>query len=190
GRLAVVSGRTMPEIDAILEGSVDWAAAVHGLVRRDAERAMVEVPPHSALPAVLARLTAFAAHQDGLIVEEKGASVALHYRLAPDCAGEAGALARSIAAETGLTLQEGDMVAELRTPGPTKGDAVSDFMSRPAFAGATPVFVGDDVTDEHGFAEVRRLGGHGVLVGPRRQTAATFGLRDVDDVLRWLESAR
>ncbi len=82
------------------------------------------------------------------------------------------------------------MVAELRTPGPTKGDAVRAFMAMGAFAGATPVFVGDDVTDEHGFAEVRRLGGYGVLVGAPRATAATFGLHDVDEVLAWLEAAR
>ncbi|WP_337187805.1 trehalose-phosphatase [Phenylobacterium sp.] len=190
GRLAVVSGRTLPEIDAILEGKVAWAAAVHGLVRRGAGRAVLEVPAHPELPAVRARLRAFAAGADGLIVEEKGASVALHYRLAPACAAEARRLARDLAAETGLTIQEGDMVAELRTPGPTKGDAVRAFMAMGAFAGATPVFVGDDVTDEHGFAEVRRLGGYGVLVGAPRATAATFGLHDVDEVLAWLEAAR
>jgi trehalose 6-phosphate phosphatase len=89
-----------------------------------------------------------------------------------------------------LVLQEGDMVEELRPPGPSKGDGVRSFMESNAFLGAIPVFVGDDITDEHGFAEVTRLGGFGVLVGGPRQTGARFGLRDVEEVLAWLEAAR
>ena len=82
------------------------------------------------------------------------------------------------------------MVEELRTPGPSKGDAIYGFMQTAAFRGAIPVFAGDDVTDEHGFAEVERLGGFGVLVGRPRQTHARFGLRNVEDMLAWLEAAR
>jgi len=82
------------------------------------------------------------------------------------------------------------MVEELRTPGPSKGDAIRDFMNTQVFHGATPIFAGDDATDEHGFAEVARLGGFGVLVGRPRDTHARFGLRNVEDVLAWLEAAR
>ena len=82
------------------------------------------------------------------------------------------------------------MVQELRTPGADKGDAIREFMAGRAFRGARPVFAGDDVTDEHGFAEVERLGGFGVLVGRPRATAARFGLRGVEDLLAWLEAAR
>lgn len=190
GRLAVVSGRTLADVDRILDGRIAAVAALHGLVRRTAEGALRQPPPHPGLPQAAAALRAFVRRDPGLLLEDKGASLALHYRLARPYAAEARRLAARLAAETGLTLQRGDMVEELRTPGHAKGDAIEDFMRGAPFAGAEPVFVGDDVTDEHGFAAVARLGGFGVLVGRPRQTHARFGLRNVGDVLAWLEAAR
>lgn len=190
GRLAVITGRTLEDVDRILEGSVACVSAVHGLVRRDADGQLHTPPPHPGLAPAVHRLKAFAERDKGLIVEEKGASVALHFRLARTHAGEARLLARRVAEETGLTLQEGDMVEELRPPGATKGDGIIAFMERAPFEGATPVFAGDDVTDEHGFEAVARLGGYGVLVGRPRRTHARFSLRNVEDVLAWLEAAK
>lgn len=190
GRLAVVTGRTLEDVDRILEGRITCVAAIHGLVRRHCDGSLHEPDPHPGLPRALAALREFAAKDPGLIVEEKGASVALHFRLARSYAGEARVLARRLAAQTGLVLQHGDMVEELRPPGPSKGDSIRDFMGSAAFKGALPIFAGDDVTDEHGFAEVARLGGFGVLVGSPRETHARFGLRNVEDVLAWLEAAR
>jgi trehalose 6-phosphate phosphatase len=190
GRLAVVSGRTLADIDRILEGRITCVAAVHGLVRRDCDGTLHEASPHAGLGRVVSALTAFAQRDPGLIVEEKGASVALHFRMARGCAAEARVLAHRLAAETGLVLQDGDMVEELRTPGPDKGDSIRDFMTTDLFRGARPVFAGDDVTDEHGFEDVHELGGFGVLVGRARPTAARFGLRSVEDLMAWLEAAR
>lgn len=189
GRLAVVSGRTLADIDRILEGRIVCVAAVHGLVRRDCDGALHEPPLHPGLGRAIQAVNAFATRDPGLIVEEKGASVALHFRQARGHAAEARVLAHSLAAETGLALQEGDMVEELRTPGPDKGEAIRCFMETRAFRGARPVFAGDDVTDEHGFEEVDRLGGFGVLVGRPRPSAARFGLHSVEDLLAWLEAA-
>jgi trehalose 6-phosphate phosphatase len=86
-------------------------------------------------------------------------------------------------------LQLGDMVAELRTPGQDKGKAVSAFLREAPFNGAAPVFIGDDLTDEDGFAAAARLGGYGVLVGPERPTQATYRLNDFSAVLAWLGAA-
>lgn len=190
GRLAVVSGRTLEDIDRILEGRIICVSAVHGLVRRHCDGSLHHPEPHPGMDRAISALRQFANRDSGLLVEEKGPSVALHFRLAREHAQDARALARRIAAETGLALQEGDMVEELRTPGPSKGDSIRDIMETAAFRGAQPVFVGDDATDENGFAEVRRLGGFGVLVGKPRATHARFGLRNVEDVLTWLEAAR
>lgn len=190
GRLAVITGRTLEDVDRILEGRVACVSAIHGLVRRDCDGALHAPPPHAGLKSATRALKAFAARDDGLIVEEKGASVALHFRLARARAAEARLLARRVASETGLTLQEGDMVEELRPPGATKGDGILAFMERPPFKGACPVFAGDDVTDEHGFEAVASLGGFGVLVGRPRPSHARFGLRNVEDVLAWLEAAK
>ncbi len=190
GRLAIVSGRTLEDIDRILEDRVIRVAAVHGLVRRDGDGTLHHSRPHPGLGQARDAFRTFAADDAGLIVEEKGPSVALHFRLAPRHAADASRLAGRIASETGLTRQSGDMVEELRTPGPAKGDSIRAFMTAPPFAGARPTFVGDDITDEHGFAEVDRLGGFGVLVGGPRASQARFSLRNVEDVLSWLETAR
>jgi trehalose 6-phosphate phosphatase len=159
GRLAIVTGRTLADADRILEGRVPAVAAVHGLVRRDAAGVLHEKPPHPKLHEAAEGLRAFAARDSGLIVEEKGLSVALHFRLARQHASAVRACARRLAAETGLAVQDGDMVEELRTPGPTKADSGRAFMAEPPFQGATPVFLGDDATDEDGFSAARGLGG-------------------------------
>jgi trehalose 6-phosphate phosphatase len=190
GRLAVVSGRTLAEIDRILEGAVPLAAAVHGLVRRDAHGRVLSVPGHPELARAERAFRWLADQHPGILVEPKGQSVTLHFRLAPDAAGPARDLARRLAARTGLVLMEGAMAVELRTPGPDKGDSVRAFLSEPPFLGARPVFVGDDVTDEDGFAAARELGGFGVKVGRGRATTAQFSLPDVDAVLRWLEGMK
>jgi trehalose 6-phosphate phosphatase len=189
GRLAVVTGRTLADVDRILEGRIVCVAAVHGLVRRDCDGQLHEPAPHPHLAGAVTRLKAFAVQDSGLIVEEKGPSVALHFRLARHYATEARELAQHIVAETGLVLQEGDMVEELRTPGPTKGDSIRAFMAQDRFRDCTPIFVGDDVTDEHGFDEVAKLGGFGVLVGPQRPTHARYRLTGVEQVMTWLEAA-
>jgi trehalose 6-phosphate phosphatase len=187
GRLAVVSGRTLADIDRILEGRATSVAAVHGLVRRDAEGTLTEAHAHPGLPQALADLRAFAARDPGLLVEDKGLSATLHYRLAPGHAQAAGTEALRIAQATGLAVQPGDMVMELRTPGPSKGDSVRAFMAQPPFAGSIPIFVGDDLTDEDGFAAAADLGGYGVLVGCSRASAARYCIPDVEAALQWLE---
>jgi len=190
GRLAVVSGRTLADVDRILEGCVTPVAAVHGLVRRGPDGRLHERGPHPALAEATAGFRAFAMRDSGLIVEEKsGLSVALHFRLASRHAEAARACARELAGQTGLSLQDGDMVEELRTPGPSKGDSVRAFMAEPGFAGARPVFVGDDVTDEDGFEAAQALGGFGVVVGSARDTRAKFRLAAVEAALAWLESS-
>ncbi len=81
------------------------------------------------------------------------------------------------------------MVVELRRPGPNKGDAVRAFMAEPPFAGAVPLFLGDDLTDEAGFAAVHDMGGYGVIVGPRRPTCALYALESVSAARAWLLAA-
>jgi trehalose 6-phosphate phosphatase len=189
GRLAVVTGRTLADVDRILEGRIAAVAAVHGLVRRDSTGRLHERPAHPRLHEAAAAFRAFAARDSGLLVEDKGLSVALHFRLARSHAEAARTLARQLAAETGLTLQDGDMVEELRTPGPTKADSVLAFMGEAPFAGAHPVFLGDDTTDEDGFAAARALGGSGILVGALRPTGAKYRLAGVEQTMAWLEAA-
>ncbi len=190
GRLAVISGRSLEDVDRILEACVPAVAAVHGLVLRKPDGQTWRAAPHPRLAEAVQDFRAFAARDPGLIVEEKGGlSVALHFRQAAPLAPAARACAQSLAERTGLALQDGDMVAELRTPGACKGDSVRSFMALPAFAGARPVFVGDDATDEDGFQAAQALGGVGVSVGRARPTLARFRLENVETALAWLEAS-
>ena len=144
-----------------------------------------------AAPAVreaVAAFETFARTRPGIIVEDKAVSAGLHYRGAPAEGEAAMALARKLADETGLALQAGNLVVELKTPGSSKGTALTAFMREPPFAGAVPVMLGDDLTDEDGFRAAEALGGFGVLVGPPRETAARYGLPDVVAVLAWLNT--
>ncbi|WGM29884.1 trehalose-phosphatase [Brevundimonas sp. NIBR11] len=188
GRLAIVSGRTLAEIDRIAEGASPAAAGVHGLERRRRDGDIDRPAPSPGVAEALAAFRDFAADRPGVIVEDKSISTGLHYRQSPDSADEALVLARTLARRTGLTLQPGHMVLELRTPGADKGGAVTAFMAEAPFAGATPVMLGDDLTDEAGFRAAEAFGGFGVLVGPYRNTAARYGLSGVPEVLDWLEA--
>ncbi|CAN5126212.1 trehalose-phosphatase [soil metagenome] len=185
GRLAVVSGRALEDLDRILEGRIPALAAVHGLVRRGA-RGIERAKPHADLDQARGVLRDLARGDKGLLFEDKGLSVALHYRNVPSAAEAVIEAAERLAQASELVLQLGDMVAELRTPGQDKGKSVSAFLREAPFDGACPVFVGDDLTDEDGFAAAARLGGYGVLVGPERPTQASYRLEDCNAVLDWL----
>jgi trehalose 6-phosphate phosphatase len=188
GRMAIISGRTIAEIDRISGGAAPSASGVHGLERRRRDGSLDRVEASDRVPEALEAFRVLAASHPGVIVEDKGVSAGLHYRQAPDAAEVATALAQRLADETGLHLQPGHMVLELKTPGADKGRALSAFMAEAPFAGALPVMVGDDLTDEAGFRAAERLGGFGVLVGPERATAARYALPDVPAVLDWLEA--
>lgn len=187
GRVAIVSGRTLAEVDRISESALTSASGVHGLERRRPDGSVHRAEPAEGVRVAVEAFEAFVARVPGVIVEDKAVSAGLHFRQAPHAAAAATALARCLATDTGLVMQPGNAVIELKTPGTDKGTALTTFMGEPPFAGACPIMVGDDLTDEHGFRAAQALGGFGVLVGPPRETAARFGLSGVDEVLDWLE---
>ena len=186
GRLAVVSGRGLADLDRILGGQVVALGAVHGLVRRTASGRLIETPCEAGITSAALAFSAFAAKQSGVLVEDKKVAVALHYRCAPVAASACHDLAERVARDNGLEIQNGDMVVEVRAHGPDKGGAVAAFMAESPFTGAVPVFVGDDLTDEDGFRAAKALGGFGVIVGARRPTLAEHALVDVQAAARWL----
>jgi trehalose 6-phosphate phosphatase len=190
GALAVISGRPLRELDALLAPLVLPGAGQHGAERRTAAGEVRWYAPRA--PASAARqLAAFAAAHPGLILEDKGASLALHYRLAPGLADTVQREMQSLAAEVApqMHLLVGKMVCELKPAGSNKGTAIAQFMEERPFRERLPVFLGDDVTDEYGFEAVNRMGGLSAKVGPGK-TAAKFRLPDVDAVHAWLASTR
>jgi trehalose 6-phosphate phosphatase len=189
GAVAVISGRGLEDVDRILEHRIAAVAAVHGLVRRMADGTLIQVRANAVPGPAREAVMGFLADHPELSSEDKGLAISLHFRAAPRLAAACKAFAGRLAAANDLTLQEGDMVVELRAPGPTKAEAVSAFMAEPPFEGRTPVFIGDDLTDEDGFAGAERFGGHGVIVGARRPTRARFALDDVGAALAWLAAS-
>lgn len=188
GRLAVVTGRSIAALEALLGPLQVAVAGSHGGEFRPSAHAPVQ-PLAEPLPdAIVAELRHFSETNGGLLVEPKPFSVAVHYRRHPEALEGLLTCAESLASTFGLGMKHGKQVIELAMPGSDKGSAVARFMGLPAFAGATPLFFGDDVTDEDAFHAVRDFDGHGVLVGPLRPTAASYRLPDVTAVHAWLEA--
>jgi trehalose 6-phosphate phosphatase len=174
GALALISGRAIADLDRLFAPLKLPLAGQHGVERRDAAgRVHRHAFPADLLRRAAARIGAFAARHEGLLFEDKGHNLALHFRMAPQLAGEAQSALREAAAQLGgeFEVQEGKMVVELKPSGRDKGMAIEEFMHEPPFAGRTPVFIGDDLTDEYGFDVVNRLGGHSVKVGPGASAA-------------------
>lgn len=191
GAVALVTGRRLDDVDRLLGGLPIAAAGQHGLERRDAagHRATHEVD--AALMATIAgRLHGFASRHPGTEVENKGLTVALHYRRAPGAEDAARRFVTEALHGIGdaLSLHDGKKVLEVKPFGVDKGTAVREMMANPPFAGRMPVFIGDDVTDEDGFAAVNRLGGISILVGFREPTVARYRIADVDATLALLSS--
>jgi trehalose 6-phosphate phosphatase len=187
GRIAIVSGRSIAQLDALL-GPIAGKLALsgsHGTEHRWNGVSAQPVRP-VALDDIAARFGAFAQAHPGTLVEDKSFGVALHYRRAPEQAAAVNALAALLAAEHGLIFQPGAMLAEIRMAGSDKGIAVARLMQRTPMAGTMPIFLGDDDTDEHAFCAVTALGGVAVAVGPRPSVHARFALRDPGAVRLWL----
>lgn len=191
GALALLSGRPIAELDRLLAMSDLPAAGIHGLERRGHDR-VIERQDAAPLPDdVRRRLALFSRDNAGILIEDKTHSIAVHFRQAPDKADSVADELASILNEIGnsFMLQAGKMVVELRPRGTSKGSALIDFMHEEPFVGRVPVFIGDDVTDEDGFAVVNELDGYSVRVGGNgEETHARYSLRDVDAVHEWLES--
>lgn len=167
GALALVSGRPIHDIDRLFEPLELPAIGGHGAetrLRRSEKPARI-----LDLPDDLRRHLAAAATPDsGVVVEDKGYSVALHYRKAPH---QAETLRKHIAAGRAAFPKEttqlllGKAMFEVKRPGISKGEAVRELMTQPPFAGRMPVFFGDDVTDESVFEILPQVGGKGFGVG-------------------------
>lgn len=191
GAVALVSGRMISDLQGRLGALTLPLAGQHGLERRDATgRLWIHAAPPAAKYAVKEALAPMLARHPGLMLEDKGLTLALHYRLAPTMAASVHRIMRRLVSQVGqgLELQRGKRVVEIKPAGIDKGTAVAEYLAEPPFRGRRAVFIGDDLNDEHGFAEVNRLGGVSIKVG-RGASCARFRLKDVASVRRWLATA-
>jgi trehalose 6-phosphate phosphatase len=189
GALAIVSGRPIREIDALLALDDVAAAGLHGAELRSKGHATLAQPvPDPRLDPVRARAVEIAAALPGVLVEDKGGAIALHYRTAPDAedATRLAALDLLTLAGADYELIHGKAVVELKPRHADKGTALATLMQIAPFAGRTPWMLGDDLTDEDAFAEANRERGVSVIVGPRRPTLARHALAGPAAARAWL----
>jgi len=188
GAVALVSGRSIATIDRLFAPLVLAAAGQHGAEARAAGeyRRMAECPE---LRPIAAALEAFAADRPGLVVEDKGDSVAVHYRLAPRQADAAWTLARNLLADSDcLEVLPARMALDVKPRAITKGTAIEWLMGHAPFSGRIPVFAGDDVTDEDGFAAVNARGGISIGIGHREHSVAQFRVGSAASFRAWLQA--
>jgi trehalose 6-phosphate phosphatase len=189
GAVALITGRSIADADRLFARRQLAIAGQHGHERRSASGVITQ---HRVSAKVLdpARhdLRAVTARHPELLLEDKGLTLALHYRRAPHLVSLAHRVMHGIqkSLDDQYCVHRGKCVVELAPAGRDKGLAIKAFMRESPFRGKPPVFIGDDVTDEHGFAMVNRLGGDSIKVGPG-PTVAMWRLPSVAAVLAWLE---
>ena len=188
GALAIVTGRPIAQVDAFLSPLRLRSAGLHGLERRPDYGSEIEREAPSAEIRALKGLLRKAPLilEDGVFLEDKGPSLALHYRSVPHMAQAVeDTLREALKVLPALHLVKGKMVIEAKPYTSDKGQVVRWFMDQKEFSGRRPVFIGDDVTDEDGIAAAREQGGFGFKVG-LGDTCAQHRLDDVASVHRWL----
>ncbi len=190
GAVAIVSGRPIDQLKKLFVPlDLAWAG-LHGLewMVPGGPRQFMG-PADGKIAHIKPAAMAFADSHPGVLVEDKGRTLALHTRLAPEHGAAAAALAADLAADLGYEVMAGKRVVEIKPSGIDKGAAVEALMAVAPFAGRTPVFAGDDVTDEAGFAAVEARGGMAIRVGPTADgysTAARYRCADVNAMVAWL----
>lgn len=180
GALAIVTGRPIAALDQLLRPLMLPAAGQHGAeLRLSPREAAFRLPTAPIGATVRAAALQAAGAFPGVAVEDKGQTLAIHFRAAPTAEEPLRRQLMGILAQSGngLALGQGKMVMEIRDPRYGKGSAVEAFMGEPAFAGRLPIFIGDDETDRDGFVAAERLGGLALRVGGEQ--AAFAGPADV-----------
>ena len=189
GAVALITGRAIEDLEKRLGPLHLPLAGQHGLERRDAAGHMRRhAPPKSVMRDIKDVLVPIVARHPDLLLEDKGLTLALHYRSVPQLASYVHRTMAMLAREAhaNLEVQRGKRVAEIKPAGYDKGTAVSEFLAVAPFRGRRPVFIGDDANDEHGFAEVNRMGGISIKVG-KGKSCARYRLDNVDAVRTWLD---
>ncbi len=189
GAVALIIGRSISDGDRLFPGLALPIAGQHGCNRRSADGVLHRHPgPLRGLAAIRRELKSFAQRHPNVFFEDKGSTLAVHYRLALNLAALVHRTVRAQLAampEGAWTVQRGKGVVELRPHGRDKGTAILEYLGEAPFQGRVPVFVGDDLTDEYGFAAVAARRGWAVKVG-HGPTIAKYRLPSVPAVRKWL----
>jgi trehalose 6-phosphate phosphatase len=188
GAVALVSGRSVDYLDALFSPLRLPAAGLHGVERRKASGSLQGASfVDTQLTQARAAVNALVESQPGTSVEDKGRTIAVHFRMAPQREAAVRQALIDIAQPLGSNyhIQEGNMVLEIKPRGFSKATAIKAFMQESPFSGRQPVFVGDDLTDQDGFGWVEDHGGISIAVGDR--VHGQFRFETVSAVRAWLK---
>jgi len=191
GAVALVSGREIDWMDRRFAPARLAASGQHGAeIRLAPDAPSVPIPIPKWRKPLEEALDRELSTWPGVFIEHKPLSLAVHYRAVPQFADEImnKVIELGMGLDDSVEFLKGRFVIEVRQAGRHKGTAVQQFMTTTIFAGRTPLFVGDDVTDEDGFRAARAAGGYAVAVGPRATQQADFRLATPEDVRKWLET--
>jgi trehalose 6-phosphate phosphatase len=187
GALAFVSGRPLAELDLFFAPLKLPAIAGHGAELRLADGTVRRATTFLD-PQLKAEIANIADNKPGVVVEDKGYSIALHYRLVPHLGHEVRDEVSAVCAlfcSARLEILPGKSVVEVKQPSFNKGTAVRELMHHAPFEGRKPIFIGDDVTDEAAFEVLPEFGGVGFSVG--REVQGIAGMFEApSDVRRWI----
>lgn len=187
GAVAIVTGRMLSDLDALFAPLRLPAAGLHGMEWRISGDGEVVVAQSETVAAIRGAVEDIARSRPGIMLEDKGKALALHYRNAPE---QKEWLSREIdtllASHPGLKAMPGKMVLEIKPAGVSKYTAVKQLLRHPPFLGRTPVFIGDDVTDQDGFRAALEGGGLAVAVADRPDESASMTLAAPLAVRDWL----
>jgi trehalose 6-phosphate phosphatase len=195
GAVALVSGRPVADLDRLLAPLRMPAAGQHGLEWRTMPEGVLRHGGGD--PALLddlrARFAAIARAHPAIIIEDKTWSLSVHYRTAPEAEAAIVAVATDhLPPGDHLHMMRGKMVVEVKPVGIDKGKVVAQLLAKPPFAGRVPLFIGDDRTDEDGFAAANAHGGTSLRVGPLPENLTTSSAQwqcdGVDALAAWLEA--
>ena len=178
GALALVTGRALPYADRLFQPHMFPIAGLHGSERRTADGTVSRVAATDAFDEVKSALQAAAGRWPGVLIEDKGAAVAAHYRQAQEHRADVEEAMEYYLLQAGpdFTLQRGKMVFEIRPARADKGGALQSYLSEEPFKGRRPIAIGDDVTDEAMFKVVNELNGHSIRVA---ETAGDTAARSI-----------
>lgn len=185
GAVAILSGRSLENLASLVGPLTIPLSGSHGAERwQPGDAPVAGTAPAPALEGAYSALAPLA-QRDDLLLERKPGAVALHYRNRPELAAQCREAVTATAEPLGLRALHGNMVSEAALAGVDKGTALRDFLARPPFAGRCPIMIGDDTTDEDGFAAAQAEGGFGLRIGGSR-TCAHYRVEKMTDALAWL----
>ncbi len=189
GALAIVTGRPLQEADRLLHPARVVGGGVHGGEMRFSDNGIIETLTPKFSHSLIVDVKRIAEDLPGIVYEDKGSGIALHYRLAPELHRALMARIEMLAPmyPNQFSICEGRKVVELLPIGFSKGRALRKLASLPAFANKLPVMIGDDIADVDAFRAAEELGGYGLKVAGENFSEAESAFQSPSEVLAWLQ---